>query len=62
MEKIRRVVITGVGAVTPIGVGAKNTWNSLVKGKSGLKWVDIAGRELAYGMIPEDFDAKKHES
>ena len=30
----RRVVITGLGAVTPFGVGVDNFWNSLVEGNT----------------------------
>lgn len=30
----RRVVITGVGALTPFGIGALKNWNSLLEGKS----------------------------
>ena len=32
----RRVVVTGMGAVTPYGVGVKTFWDSIVAGKSGI--------------------------
>jgi 3-oxoacyl-[acyl-carrier-protein] synthase II len=32
----RRVVITGLGAVTPFGVGVSKFWNSIIEGKSGI--------------------------
>ena len=35
MEK-RRVVITGLGAVTPCGIGVDNFWKSMLEGKSGI--------------------------
>ena len=34
MEK--RVVITGLGAVTPVGIGKENFYNALLEGKSGI--------------------------
>ena len=32
----RRVVVTGLGAVTPVGVGVEATWRNIVAGKSGI--------------------------
>ncbi|MEG0797927.1 MAG: beta-ketoacyl-ACP synthase II [Acidaminococcaceae bacterium] len=32
----KRVVITGLGAVTPIGIGKNEFWNNLIAGKSGV--------------------------
>jgi len=34
---LNRVVITGVGLVTPIGIGKKEFWESLIQGKSGIE-------------------------
>ena len=35
-ENYRRVVITGMGAVTPVGNNAKETWEALKSGKNGI--------------------------
>src|SRR4029077_7336952 len=32
----RRVVVTGLGAVTPLGLDVKSTWDALVHGRSGI--------------------------
>ena len=32
----RRVVITGVGPITPIGIGKDEFWGNLIAGKSGI--------------------------
>ena len=32
----RRVVVTGTGMVTPVGVTAEQSWQSLITGKSGV--------------------------
>jgi 3-oxoacyl-[acyl-carrier-protein] synthase II len=39
----RRVVVTGVGAVTPVGNDAASTWRALVAGMSGVAPVQLPG-------------------
>ncbi len=53
---MRRVVVTGMGAVSPLGVGVKRTWESLIAGKSGIRAVstfDTTGlKSRVAGMVP----------
>ncbi len=37
---MRRVVITGLGAVTPIGLDAPSTWEAAVAGRSGIGFIE----------------------
>ena len=37
---VRRVVVTGIGLVTPLGGDVASTWKNLVEGKSGIKKID----------------------
>ncbi len=37
---MRRVVVTGAGLVTPLGIGIEHNWNALVSGKSGLRRIE----------------------
>jgi len=59
--KPRRVVITGFGCVTPIGIGREAFWHSLKTGKSGVKKIesfDVSDSTVKIaGEIPE-FDWK----
>ena len=64
---MRRVVVTGVGAVSPLGTGNATNWDALINGKSGIGLitrfdasempVKIAGE--VSGFDPEDFIDKK---
>jgi 3-oxoacyl-[acyl-carrier-protein] synthase II len=62
MDK-RRVVVTGLGMITPLGIGVKNTWDSIIAARSGIGMITrfdasnfptkIAGE--VKGFNPEDY-------
>ncbi|MEO6587840.1 MAG: beta-ketoacyl-[acyl-carrier-protein] synthase family protein [Pyrinomonadaceae bacterium] len=57
--KPRRVVITGFGCVTPIGIGREQFWHSLETGKSGIKTIknfDVTGAAVTIAGEIQDFD------
>jgi 3-oxoacyl-[acyl-carrier-protein] synthase II len=35
----RRVVVTGIGLITPLGTGMHKTWEGICKGSSGIDWI-----------------------
>ena len=37
---MRRVVVTGLGMLTPLGCGVEPTWTRLLKGESGAKKIE----------------------
>ena len=58
-----RLVITGMGAVTPIGIGVENYWNNLVAGKCGVEKITrFDTEELPVKIAAEvkEFEAEKY--
>lgn len=64
---MNRVVVTGLGAITPIGIGKDEYWESLIKGKSGVGYITRFDAEDFVTKIaaevkdfnPEDFMDKR---
>ena len=54
----RRVVVTGMGMVSPLGMGVEKTWNALIQGKSGVGRItrfDSAGFDTQIAAEVKDF-------
>lgn len=59
----RRVVVTGMGAVSPYGVGVEKLWDNLVAGKSGIrtsKTIDIDKHVVKISGEVEGFNAEDY--
>ena len=59
----RRVVITGMGAVTPIGNDIKSFWNSIKEGKCGIDEIthyDTANQKVKLAAEVKDLDISLH--
>lgn len=66
----RRVVITGMGVVTPCGIGVEKFWDSMLNGKSGVSLIEsidtekhtvkIAGEIKDKDFNPEDYMSSKY--
>lgn len=62
MER-KRVVITGLGAITPIGCGKDELWDALMEGKSGVDLItkfDTSGFKTRIGAEIKGFDPQDY--
>jgi len=58
---VTRVVVTGVGAVSPLGIGRDALWSGLVEGRSGIRTIqgfDPSGLDVTIAGEVPDFQAK----
>src|SRR5881398_428369 len=56
---MRRVAVTGLGAVTPIGNDAPSTWRAAVEGRSGIDFItafEPDGLPVRIAAEVKDFD------
>ena len=59
LRRPRRVVITGMGCVTPLGIGRTNFWNGLTAGKSGVRRIqsfDVSDSPVKIAAEVPNFD------
>jgi 3-oxoacyl-[acyl-carrier-protein] synthase II len=59
----RRVVVTGLGAVTPLGNTVKETWSNILEGKSGISAIthfDTSEFPVRIGGSIRNFDAEDY--
>ena len=58
----RRVVVTGIGLVTPIGTGVDKAWKNLIAGESGVDRItrfDASEFQVQIAAEVKDFDSKE---
>ncbi len=64
MKSIHRVVITGIGAVSPNGIGRERFWEATRNGVSGVRRITRFDPSLfqvqVAGEVPDEFDEKKY--
>ena len=58
----RKVVITGIGPVTPIGTGIEDFWTGMVEGRNGIRPItrfDVSDMPVTLAGEVQDFDASR---
>lgn len=59
----RRVVVTGMGMVTPLGSNVKDTWDNVLEGKSGVSNIDVFDASqfsTRFAAQVKDFDVAQY--
>ena len=59
----KRVVVTGVGMITPLGIGVQESWNGLLAGRSGIRKIthfDASGFPTQIAGEVEGFSAEDY--
>lgn len=60
---MKRVVVTGAGAITPVGMTAEETWASMIAGRSGVSQIeawDPSGLEVQIAGEVKNFDPRNY--
>ena len=62
-EKTQRVVVTGLGPISAVGIGKDDFWKALLEGKCGIDKIsgfDPSGLTCQIGAEVKGFDAKPY--
>ena len=49
---MKKIVVTGMGAVTPVGIGVENYWNNITAGASGIDTIKTFDRLNSLFRLP----------
>ncbi|MCC8195819.1 MAG: beta-ketoacyl-ACP synthase II [Ruminococcus sp.] len=63
MNELRRVVVTGLGAITPLGLNVSDTWEALKSGKNGIAPItqfDTENYKVKLAAEVKGFDPKEY--
>lgn len=52
----RKIVVTGIGMITPLGLNVETTWNNLINGKSGITPIGIEHTKIKVAGQIKEFD------
>lgn len=59
---MRRVAVTGIGCVSPVGIGAEASWESIIAGRSGISTItafDVTQYSTRFAGSVDDWDASR---
>jgi 3-oxoacyl-[acyl-carrier-protein] synthase II len=63
MKQLKRVVVTGIGAITPLGNDVETFWGNIQAGKSGADWItkfDASKFKTRFACEVKGFDTDKY--
>ena len=63
MSRFRRVFVTGIGIISPLGLDVSSTWDNLVKGNSGIDFItafDAESFDTRFAGEVKGFDGERY--
>ena len=63
MSQLNRVVVTGIGVISPLGLDLPSTWDGITSGRSGVDYItafDTEGFDTHFAAEVKGFDAENY--